>query len=718
MASALAATRAAIARAILGDAGTPTSTLGTITLRPQQVDAVARVRAAIAEFGGALLADEPGLGKTFVALAIARDTGPTVVAAPAALRAMWHDAASRAMVSIAFVSFETLSRRDLALGDSRPALVIVDEAHHVSNPAAARFGRLAKLTSNSNVLLLSATPVRNRRMELDALLSLFLGPRAAVLDEAARSRCIVRRADRTQERPNVVGPRWVTAPESIDLAAAIRMLPPPLPALDGREARALLSVMLVRFWASSLAALHTALTRRLQRGAAFDAILEAGRMPTRAELRAWVVGDDAVQLAFPLFVEACAADADAWRTTLSTHLDAVRSLRKRISALVVRDAADRARVLLNVRGQHPGMRIVAFTAFATTAEALFRELRHHPGVALLTAHGARTASGSRPRADILLALGPDAERAVRNNADNISLVVTTDVLSEGVNLQGAGVVVHLDLPWTPAALEQRIGRVARIGSLHMTVFEYGIAPPPRAARALAIESVLARKRVVFRAAVQPSDEGERLRNIVLSWGGAKESSMECDGEPVSCRASRNGFLAVVADSESTVTVAGLPHRSGFVVSVRPCDLLAIAMAATNDRGTPRPADVNAARAALIRWINARQAEAASGLTGAASRSRRAVLQRANKILASARPHDQTLIGRDVARLRAAVAQAIGAGAENALGALATTPARSERDWLRNAAPELECAHPARGTRRAVTTRRVSALLLLTLSDQL
>ena len=714
--SALAVARAAIARAILGDAGAPSGTLGTITLRPHQADAVKRVRAAIAEYGGALLADEPGLGKTFVALAIARDSGRTVVAAPAALRAMWHDAATRAETPVTFVSLETLSRREVVFGDDRPTFVIVDEAHHACNPSAARFGRLAQLTSNANILLLSATPVRNRRVELDALLSLFLGPRAAVLDDAGRARCIIRRADRTDQRPDVVGPRWVAAPPSNNLTAAIRRLPPPLPALDGREARALLTVTLVRCWSSSLAALYTALTRRLQRGAALNAILEAGRIPTRAELRAWVVGEDSVQLAFPLFVQARAADADAWRFTLRMHLDAVRSLRERISSLVIGDAADRAHVLLNIREQHPGMRIVAFTAFAATAESLFRELRNERGVALLTARGARSASGARPRADILAALGPEAARPASSRADSITLVVTTDVISEGVNLQGAGVVVHLDLPWTPAALEQRVGRVARIGSLHATVFEYGIAPPPRAARALAINSVLARKRIAFEAAVQPSDDSERLRDVVTSWCDPEEPSGEGDGVPVACRATCNGFLAVISDADGTRTVAGLPYRGGFVVSVRPGDLLALATAATGDGIAPQPASVNAARAALRRWISARKADAASGVAGAASRGRRAVLRRADRILASARPHDQMMIGRDVARLRAAVAHAVGAGAESALRALAASPARSERAWLLGAAPQLERAHPARGTPRAVTELRITALLLLARGD--
>jgi superfamily II DNA/RNA helicase len=45
----------------------------------------------------------------------------------------------------------------------------------------------------------------------------------------------------------------------------------------------------------------------------------------------------------------------------------------------------------------------------------------------------------------------------------INLVVTTDFASEGLNLQRAAVVVHYDIPWNPARLDQRNGRAHRIG---------------------------------------------------------------------------------------------------------------------------------------------------------------------------------------------------------------------------------------------------------------
>jgi ERCC4-related helicase len=48
-------------------------------------------------------------------------------------------------------------------------------------------------------------------------------------------------------------------------------------------------------------------------------------------------------------------------------------------------------------------------------------------------------------------------------AGRLRLLVATDAASEGLNLQALGTVVNVDLPWNPARLEQRVGRVKRIG---------------------------------------------------------------------------------------------------------------------------------------------------------------------------------------------------------------------------------------------------------------
>jgi ERCC4-related helicase len=51
----------------------------------------------------------------------------------------------------------------------------------------------------------------------------------------------------------------------------------------------------------------------------------------------------------------------------------------------------------------------------------------------------------------------------------IRLVVATDAASEGLNLQTLGTLINVDLPWNPARLEQRLGRIKRIGQARQTV---------------------------------------------------------------------------------------------------------------------------------------------------------------------------------------------------------------------------------------------------------
>src|SRR6478672_10333214 len=83
--------------------------LGAVTLHPHQAVAVRRLRESIDEFGGAILSDEVGMGKTFVALAIAKDFLRTLIVAPAALRDMWSIESQRVGMHLPFVSVEALS---------------------------------------------------------------------------------------------------------------------------------------------------------------------------------------------------------------------------------------------------------------------------------------------------------------------------------------------------------------------------------------------------------------------------------------------------------------------------------------------------------------------------------------------------------------------------------------------------------------------------------
>src|SRR5208282_5879414 len=66
----------------------------------------------------------------------------------------------------------------------------------------------------------------------------------------------------------------------------------------------------------------------------------------------------------------------------------------------------------------------------------------------------------------------EIKRQVRRG--ELRLMLGTDAASEGLNLQRLGTLINLDLPWNPTRLEQRKGRIQRIGQLNDVVYVYNM----------------------------------------------------------------------------------------------------------------------------------------------------------------------------------------------------------------------------------------------------
>jgi superfamily II DNA or RNA helicase len=672
----------AIARGVIPDSPAD-SALGEIELHPHQVEAVAHARRALSDFGGAMLADDPGLGKTYVALAVAAAYPRRIVAAPAALREMWREATRRSGVSCEFVSLESLSRGH---APSPAPFLIVDEAHRASTASAKRYGALATLAHRARVLLLTATPVRNRRDELVALLALFMGHEAAGIDDAALARCVIRRqADVVAESlPHAVHARVIRPRGAAAIAAALRALPPPMPLADGVAASALITMTLARCWASSIASLDRALWRRVQRGAAISAALDAGVVPSRAELSAWVVGDDAMQLAFP-FVASTQADRDAatLKSTLTLHLNALTELRAISRASRDADTAWRARRLRSIAARHPGSIIIAFTTSEATASALFSALRVERGVVLLTGNGARSAAGPLLRSDVLRALGQHA--APRGL--ECRLVIATDLLSEGVNLQCASVIVHLDDPWTPAGVAQRIGRSARLGSTHASVAVYRFAPP-RAADGLIhlSEKHLAKRRTAARA-LAPGVATERIRDAVRPW--RSPHAKPARSAVASALAARGGIVARVDMGRSSLILAGLErgHMRWNITDDPERIRRLVGVASRVAARDPTRDEIAAASRALVRWLARRRAGDGLGGSSAPSASRRRLMSRLDGLVAAAPQTARQDLAARIDRIRNSLGDERGAGLELRIRALLSRE-YNEAEWLADVERQL------------------------------
>ena len=125
------------------------------------------------------------------------------------------------------------------------------------------------------------------------------------------------------------------------------------------------------------------------------------------------------------------------------------------------------------RDGRPNRKALVFTTFADSARYLYDRIasgpvhsRHGAHVALVTGGaGNLSTAGVSSFADILARFAPRAqESAAPGGEAEIDVLVATDCLSEGQNLQDCDLVVNYDIHWNPVRLMQRFGRIDRLGS--------------------------------------------------------------------------------------------------------------------------------------------------------------------------------------------------------------------------------------------------------------
>ena len=685
--------RAAIAT-LVGDNGPGSIRLGNIELEMHQVSAVTRIRKAIDEFGGALLCDPVGTGKTYVALAVAPADEEILVVAPAVLRKMWMQASSVTERLIDFVSFESLSRRAAPKG--RHPLLVIDEAHHARNPRTIRYEVLSRLCTGKKVLMLTATPIHNRRTDLASLLALFMGSRAGALTASEVGRCLIRRSQLSRELTAI--PRadevvWLRTNEDDRIPRALLDLPPPLPPRDGGDGGALVVHSLIRQWASSDAALTGGLRRRLARAEALIAALHDGTWPSKSELSAWISGDDSIQLAFPALLAPPSDDSHLLLPVVEKHRDALESA---LSLARVSNADEqRAATIRRLRESHLHQRIVIFSQYADSVEGMFALLSRGGHVAALTGSGARVAGGSIARHEAIERFAPFASgTSPPRTANDVTLLITTDLLSEGVNLQDASVVVHLDLPWTPARLEQRIGRIARLGSRHETVASYAFKPPATSETIIRVEEILERKLQAagvvtgtlpsFRrwsSRVSMSDNSplnvEALRKVLDRWTSSGKTSGNSHPVIAVVRADECGFLAAVKSRDDVRLVGCIEDTvSDDIPHILKCTAHCM-----RDESVCAADEIRRAEERLNRWLDSENALAGARISSVQrSSARNKAVRRIDKIVRSAPVHARHRIEQKAGQARAIIERSFGVYAESQLSGLCLA-SKSGEAWL-------------------------------------
>jgi superfamily II DNA or RNA helicase len=462
-------------------------------LYPEQVRSFRRALDAIRRYGGAVLADPVGSGKTYVALAIAAalNRGRTACLVPAPLIEQWKRVAALVNLPVAVCSHQQVSRGHLP--QQTRGLVVIDESHHFRNPGTHRYAHLAPWLIGRPALLLTATPVVNRIRDLAHQLLLTVRDDALVMEgivslqallargcsAPALGRVIIENDPATGRRPRRV-PRVSrpTEAESRAMRAGVEMV--------GRlrlsrtdSIAGLLRGVFLRAGGSSPAALAGALRRYRRLLLHARDALEVGQRLDRSELRRFTaeLGDQLI------WWELIPRAETASELELS-DLCVLDGLIQATSAAVEGEDGKLARLRDILRDGAPTLVFVACRDTVRYLRDRLADLR----VAWCAGNRAGIGSAPLPRSTVLAWFRHQSASSLAPQH-----LIVTDVAAEGLDLHRAARVVHYDLPWTPMRLEQREGRSVRYGSLHSEVEVVRFLPPPVLERCLRIEGTLARK---------------------------------------------------------------------------------------------------------------------------------------------------------------------------------------------------------------------------------
>ena len=408
---------------------------------------VETVRKVLKQFRGrVLLADEVGLGKTVEAGMVLKEyllrnmVESVLVLTPASLVGQWreelegkfdiacattHDARLRSDPEgfwnenrlIASLPLARRSEHAARLRERNFDLVIVDEAHHLRDRASQSY-KLVDSLNKRFLLLLSATPVQNDLTELYNVLTLLRPGIFKTLKD-------FRAAHMTPGKP-----RQPADPEGLRALMRAAMV---------RNTRAVVALALPRRHATTIRvegseqerAAYQELTAATRRLAA--AKTSSNRLALHHLLGAAGSSPAAAAAAVERFAERH-PDEPGWRALAERWVAAGNG--------------GKEAGLLDLLRRNPEEKKLVFVHYRDTLDHL-AGLLDSEGIAFARFDGGLS--------------GPEKDAAIARFRDEVPVLLCTESGGEGRNIQFCNTLINFDVPWNPMAIEQRIGRIDRIG---------------------------------------------------------------------------------------------------------------------------------------------------------------------------------------------------------------------------------------------------------------
>lgn len=537
-------------------------------------------------YGGVMLTDSVGLGKTYLGLKLLDDYAyrlrqKALVVCPAQLRdPLWEPKLRDYAIRVDVRSQEELGRKSFVIQEFLDHdVILIDESHNFRNSATNRYDNLIRLLTlgkPKKLILLTATPVNNSIFDLYQQIKLIThgyddffssaGIRSLLgyfrqaetnkdylydlLEEIAirRSRHYIRKnyphaiidgelvhfperklhtihysleqsyqglyqevAD-TIENLNLASysldttyrkdirleqlALWNSLKDRLLAQGLTQKQIEELAMKVGRQLSIvhILKTLYLKRLESSVEALRISLKRQARFQEKFLEVLKRGKLLDAAAYRNifdWNGTDDAAEEEQTIDdLISSLPEVDAEKYLLDDVTKAVQADVKALNSILEKlpqaeelpkHDSKLAELKKLLAGELKGKKVVVFSYFKDTVRYLYRQLNTTDFHSIL-GHSQVSITDSdidsKQRKDRIIRFAPKANEAlhIKGTNEEIGLLISTDVLSEGQNLQDADTVINYDLHWNPVRMIQRAGRIDRIGSDWDLVHIYNFFP--------------------------------------------------------------------------------------------------------------------------------------------------------------------------------------------------------------------------------------------------
>lgn len=487
--------------------------------------AVNKAISILNKYNGVIIADSVGLGKTYIGIGLLRHyynlNKKLLIICPASLYNMWDSECKKNSLKLEIKTQEDIGRNGLDNGFMKDIqCILIDETHNFRNDSSERFKELIAYTANRKIIELTATPINNSIMDLYNIMSLFLkddefketfGVRDikecmkdysnnkdkvhSIINEIMirRSRQFIKSKYFIEGSLNSNNIEFKFPTRKIhtvnyslsktygnkvldDIFGKLETLNLPIIKRDniGEDkiftAKCLIKIMFLKRMESSIESFRLSIKKQKDYCNVFLKSINEGFVVCKKDI--FNIDGYDIDDKFKISLDDYSGNIQELTKELKEDYLVLEDILQVLEESLLKD--NKVETLINIlNSELRNNKILIFTQYKDTARYIYFKLKENiAGLNIEVIDGSNKGS----KQDIINRFAPKANKFDLVDDNEIDILVSTDILSEGQNLQDSNTIINYDLPWNPVRIIQREGRIDRITTEHNYIYLYNFMP--------------------------------------------------------------------------------------------------------------------------------------------------------------------------------------------------------------------------------------------------